>query len=858
MSRSSTFAGAYETSAPWRAEFGRETLAQWRVLLWIAVQAVGVGLLTYALAIEGTAFARKLLPLALGGAVANHLLPRAYRLTFFGLLSLLAIWVIFGLVDGTWLVALGLGIIAICHLPVAFGLRVALLLAVGLGCVWLRAGLAPSPWSMAVWPILGSMFMFRLVVYIYDIRHTKQRTQWEERIAYFFCLPNVAFPLFPVVDFATFRRTYYDRPAPQIYQEGIRWMVRGLSHLMLYRLIYQYGTIAPSEVATGAKLVQYLVVTYALYLRVSGQFHLIVGLLHLFGFRLPETHRFFFMASSFSDLWRRINIYWKDFMQKVFYMPVFFRLMRAHGETVALIVSTLVVTVATWALHSYQWFWILGTWLLTGTDVLFWAMLGVFLVANQLWEAHRGRSRSLTPPKLTPVALVRHGLQTALMFSVMCVLWSFWSAPSVDVFRGLFRSLEVSWRDVAVAGAALSAVALLAALSYRRANTPSQQIATYTADRPTLAGFAFLGLIVAGGSETGARLIPEAAHAVAVNVRDGRLNELDLAQQRVGYYETLNDVSRFNPELWRLYAGSARPQNEIPVSRGILQRVADARVQVVRPNLDVEDNGTRVVTNQWGMRDSAYSVEKPVNTWRIAVLGPSLVFGTGVANDETFEAVIERRLNAEEAGRPGRAARYEVLNFGVPAASAWQHLASMRLGFVDRFAPDVVLMVGGRNELWNASKYWQDVLKARVEHSLPEVLPLLRSTGITAEISRDSAEQLLLPVRDSVLTVLYVALAEEVRRMRALPVYAPIEFPLQRRTTGSVIPLLAKAERAGFVAFNLSHVYQGHDERTLTVSESNAHPNAQGHRLIAAGLYAELLKRPALLGGSSSGGTASP
>ena len=32
--------------------------------------------------------------------------------------------------------------------------------------------------------------------------------------------------------------------------------------------------------------------------------------------------------SSFTDFWRRINIYWKDFMMKVFYYPAFFRLRR--------------------------------------------------------------------------------------------------------------------------------------------------------------------------------------------------------------------------------------------------------------------------------------------------------------------------------------------------------------------------------------------------------------------------------------------------------------------------------------------------------------------------------------------------
>ena len=59
-----------------------------------------------------------------------------------------------------------------------------------------------------------------------------------------------------------------------------------------------------------------IVFTYLLYLRVSGQFHIIVGMLHLFGYDLPETNHRYLLARSVNDFWRRVNIYWKDFMVK--------------------------------------------------------------------------------------------------------------------------------------------------------------------------------------------------------------------------------------------------------------------------------------------------------------------------------------------------------------------------------------------------------------------------------------------------------------------------------------------------------------------------------------------------------------
>lgn len=257
-----------------------------------------------------------------------------------------------------------------------------------------RAGYLAAPWSDAIWPILGAMFMFRLIIYLYDLRHDQTPTTPAQSLAYFFMLPNACFPLFPVVDDKTFRRNYFDDGAAHIYQTGIDWMLRGVIHLILYRVVYYYLTLAPHEVAGPAELGQYLVANFLLYLRVSGLFHLIIGMLHLFGFRLPETHNRFLLASSFTDFWRRINIYWKEFMQKVFYYPTVLRL-RKLGTTKALVIATLYVFLMTWFLHAYQWFWLRGTTLLVAQDILFWTILGLLVVGNSLYEMRHGRARSL-------------------------------------------------------------------------------------------------------------------------------------------------------------------------------------------------------------------------------------------------------------------------------------------------------------------------------------------------------------------------------------------------------------------------------------------------------------------------------
>jgi hypothetical protein len=184
--------------------------------------------------------------------------------------------------------------------------------------------LLPFPWSEAIWPILGSMFMFRLIVYFYDLRHDKNpasSARW--RISS--CCRT---PAFRCSRWSTSRpsgATITTTMPTSSISVGVDWIVRGVIHLLLYRIVYYHLTLAPPRSRPGAALPVSRHELPAVPARV-GLFHIVIGMLYLFGFRLPETHNRYLLASSFTDFWRRINIYWKDFMQKVFYYPAVFRL----------------------------------------------------------------------------------------------------------------------------------------------------------------------------------------------------------------------------------------------------------------------------------------------------------------------------------------------------------------------------------------------------------------------------------------------------------------------------------------------------------------------------------------------------
>jgi D-alanyl-lipoteichoic acid acyltransferase DltB (MBOAT superfamily) len=808
----------------------------------IAGELAVLFLLMRALRIESPAFYERVAPMALAGALVNHLLPMRLRLGFFALLSMAAIWLVFGLVQGTWLVGIGMTLIALCHLPIPFAVRVGLLLTTAGVFAAMRAGRLPTPFSGAVWAILGSMFMFRLIVYVYEIRHLKERTTWEQRFAYFFCLPNVAFPLFPVLDFAAFRRTYYDRAPAEIYQQGVTWIVRGMLHLVAYRLVYQYVTLSPSEVHTGADLAQYAIANYGLYLRVSGQFHLIVGLLHLFGFRLPETHRFFYLASSFSDLWRRINIYWKDFMQKVFYLPLFFRLKRKRGETTAMVVSTALVFVTTWFFHSYQWFWLLGTWLWSATDTLFWALLGVCLIVNTLLEARRGRTRSVGARTPGAGQLLRYGLQTALMFSVMSLLWTLWSSPTLGGFVTLLRGVTFGSRDVLVIAGCFGGVALAAALGHRRAHTaPGTTGASYW---PVMAGMiGLIGVGLGAVPSVEARMLP-AVREVLASARELQLNKRDQEELQRGYYEQIVGVNRFNGELWNVYSRSETRWDRLRDLGGV-RDVTDARLEeLVGPKTYVL-NGTRLTVNSAGLRDREYTRVKGDGVFRIAVLGQSYVMGSGVDDHETFENILEDQLNA---GRAAGATRIELINFGSPAYSALQQLALLELGKVAEFAPDLVLVVGHRTEVRLISDYAQKLLaRSDLGPLPPPIARLVSEAGVTAATDREMAQRLLQPRSGEALVWIYGEMVSRIRAIGALSVFAYIPTPTEKRDKHADT-LLASAMASGFDALlDLGDVYRGSKDEDLIVASWDRHPNAKGHRLIAERLHRAFIERPELL-----------
>jgi D-alanyl-lipoteichoic acid acyltransferase DltB (MBOAT superfamily) len=825
----------------WLGQFsleGRRLGAVLSVVLQLTLLALVTGLFH----LETQALYHNIMLLTLGGFLIHYLLPARYRLSYFLLLSLAALAGILGVVNAIWLIAIGLGLLGLAHLRVSYTLRAALLLTAGIGLAAIRAGWIEASWLDAIWPILASMFMFRMIVYMYDLKHGKARPTLTSTLSYFFLYPNVVFPFFPIIDYGTFRRTYYDDEQHAIYQRGLQWMLRGVVQLILYRWINYYLMIAPQEVTDPTQLVRYLVALFALYVRISGLFHLIVGILHLFGFNLPETHHRYFLASSLTDLWRRINIYWKDFMLKVFYYPVYFRI-RQWGPTTRMVLATAFVFFLTWLLHAYQWFWIRGSLLFTAQDTLFWLILALLIVANMLYEARRGRDRAVGQRARSLGDTAKLALRTAGVFTVMSILWSLWSADSIRDWISLLSVVQIIPRDIAVLVFAFLGLTVVVGVALwvtargeRNAGPGRKQVTPVKTAAVT--GGSLLCLLLLGDPAVYGRVGGQAQVFLA-DLTVNRLSDREAVLLQRGYYEDLVGVDRFNAQLWEIY--SKRPSDWPSIMETeVVREAGDSLIFELVPSKTISFHGAELSTNRWGMRDRDYEGLPAPDTYRIALTGPSFVMGSGVANDEVFEWLLEDRLNREHAGSPY--ARYEILNFAVPGYSAIQELVALEEKGVS-FQPHALFFIAHQREEEAVVMYLADRLSVGAELPYEGLEELAHRAGLGAGATKVEGERRLQPFGAEILSWTYRRIVETSRAHGILPVWIfvpTLENPLQDETVEQLARL---AKESGFVVVDLSDAYDDQNLESLVVAYWDKHPNAEGHRLLADRLYQTLQTR---------------
>jgi D-alanyl-lipoteichoic acid acyltransferase DltB (MBOAT superfamily) len=812
-------------------------------LLLLTLQLVIVGIVISRWGLEAHLGLPRLFPVVVATFLAHASLPRTWRPGAYFFCSIGTILYLLGLRDGATVAVCGLIIFATCHLPVPQFVKIGLLAAQASLLAFFNftasSGhpLPLQPSSQAI-SGLGALFMFRMILYLYELPHERDSVSTWQRLNYFFLLPNICFPIFPVLDYKVFKRCYYSRPEYEIYKRGVYLVSLGTAQLVLYRCLYQVLPAA-SGVSDAVDLLWYASISYLMLIRFSGILQLSVGLLCLFGLYLPDIFKFMFFADSYADLWRRVNIYWKDFVVKIVYYPWYFRLKR-RGTVLAVTVATFLTFVANWFFHSYQWFWALGTFPIRATEIVVWGILGAMVLVSNLRQ--RKGAKNSRVDSATQMGI--RNLRIILTFLSMSLVYSLFVSDSVTEWLKLVKT-ALRGSTIADFCLILLVIAILLVLG--------QGLRTFSQSsvRPELSVsiLMFVALLFFVALTTGPFL--RVARSQGLNLKPlikNRLNRQDAQRQSLGYYEDLMLAGRFGSTLWQL-------ERTKPDGWGreleIMRRESHFLV-TLQPSASTVFKEATITTNKWGLRDQDYDLEKPDGVFRFALVGGSAELGVGVEREQVFEHILEEGLN-KEAGDP----RIEILNFSLSGQKCFRTLEMIRQKVLN-FEPDhILLFAHDREEIhaFQALHWYQGdpILAENLEQSRREI-PWFSS--FESLVESENLKEVGSNERDQVGWLLIDWTYEQLHDMtgpRGIPVtliYLP-EVRKSRRKSARKFKELS--EKHGFGFIDLSEAFGQREAEELRLRDWDWHPNVKAHQLIAEALKPEVTKLVEGLGGNRSG-----
>ena len=271
-------------------------------------------------------------------------------------------------------------------------------------------------------------------------------------------------------------------------------------------------------------------------------------------------------------------------------------------------------------------------------------------------------------------------------------------------------------------------------------------------------------------------------------------------------------------------------------------------VHELAPNLALDFCESILASNEWGLRDRSYPKEKPPGTYRIALLGASVVLGSGVENDQVFDELIEARLAEENQGRSFD--RYEVLNFAESGYSII-HQQVVLEEKVQQFDVDTAIYFGHTVDERVLLQHVRRMKRFDVEVPFPGLRALLDEYGQKkAELGPDA--DLQWEMEKKILSWGYRRFAEQCKARGIRPVWCYLQHP-QRVGRGLIakgaeIVELAKASGCITLILDGELIYPPDRAAELRLRPWDSHPHREGHERIAAVLYEAMLENEDELG----------
>ncbi len=303
------------------------------------------------------------------------------------------------------------------------------------------------------------------------------------------------------------------------------------------------------------------------------------------------------------------------------------------------------------------------------------------------------------------------------------------------------------------------------------------------------------------------------------------------------------------PDAYAVVLGREKIRQPLPGIRYLYPGHADYR-QVWPSNprgyFDLGTNGIPYRVNNYGFRGGDLTLVRNEKI-RIAFLGDSFCWGTGVRQAHLFATLIERRLNQS---RP-LGQTYEVYNFCLPGSSTAEEAALYQL-VARYFRPDLLVVWYFLNDVNQPPRlYVQPRARRDARRSSSRFLCLMLDPFNQLRDTRELKEQIDRAYQDghSGLSAVEEALVRlrqitdedgVIRFLAVIPWLHRLEsdrYPFRKAHRA----ITARAGREGFAVLDLLTVFDGQRARELWVHPVDHHANEIGHAMMARAM-AEFLE----------------
>ncbi len=700
--------------------------------------------------------------------------------------------------------------------------RHTVVLLASVACVLIMSRIIIIPYVRTVL-LFGALFlMLRYIYFLYELSHFAKPPVFIDRLTYLFLVPNACFPLFPVIDPKAYLSSFYENKSEVSLLSALNNITIGILHLLIYRLVYFYLTPSAYDVDGFWKWLQFVLSSYSLIFRLSGLFFLAIGFVELFGFKFQKVFDYVYFAQGFSDMWRRVNLPWRAFMMRLFYFPVSFRFKKFNQLWVIFICTNFMFFI-TWLLHSWQWYWIKGTYFFNPNDIVFWFNLGFLVSVNSVLTYNNfknGNTVSSGNKSLFEASVNMLGL-----FLVMSLLWSLWTSTSLTEFvylltfalKGNAVNYLIVLTGIVVLVFMFSGIRYL---HYRKNFFKS----FFEPLNPQTGLFICLGLI-------GCTLVLDKTilkHELQ-SFKSMALNNRDKSIYERGYYDLILNNDEKAIELFN----SRTNLTKWNVDNKAYKRTDNVLMKEFIPDFITTFKGDTLQTNSFGMRDKEYNLIKDNSVLRFAFIGGSYVMGSGVSNNENFSALLEEKINKQSLNRS------EILNFG---AGGYHLIQSVKVNEskVLPFKPDYLFYFIHSSDRTRCLEDFVNMVQKQVNLDYTELRAIVKKAKVDKKMCRLEIYNRLKPFINEVMIWGYKKIADESRINGTVPVlaYLPAQASLKQDEDKDFCLTLAKSN--GFKIIDLSNVYDGYVANDIQLAPWDAHPNEKGHQIIADKLYTEM------------------